>query len=78
MRLLPLLLALAAFAQTPAPPAPAPPTIESLQAENAQLKAELARLKLSFDFEMRVCSAAVQAGREFVLRPKPKQETESH
>ncbi len=45
------------------------PTVEQLQIEIDALKSELAQLRISSSFEMRVCNAAVQAAREFVTKP---------
>lgn len=57
------------------------PTVESLtadvkrlNAENESLKAQLAQLQGAYSYDAKVCGAALQAAREFVVgKPTPKE-----
>jgi len=59
-----LMVAMAADELKPKPE----PTIESLKAEVQNLKAELAKQRNNFVFEMGLCNAAVQSAREQFVR----------
>ena len=53
----------------PAEESKSAPTIEQLQSQVDSLKAQLAELQTTSAFELRLCSGAVQAAREFITKP---------